>query len=153
MATISRDTPLMELTLRRYEKPDSLNKRELIRKFCLSMGLLQPGDSRDVIVDVLYVILEAKKDRKKLSSDEIRSMVIETRNNYELPLVGVASSNVRRQIKRLRDIFLVEKIKNNYRIVEFSNLQDVYKEKIEQYVLPPIMNRVTDYFRKIDLDF
>ena len=32
MATISRDTPLMELTLRRYEKPDSLNKRELVRK-------------------------------------------------------------------------------------------------------------------------
>lgn len=153
MATISRDTPLMELTLRRYEKPDSMEKRELVRKFCLSMGLLQPGDSRDVVVDVLYVLLEAKKDRRELTSEKIRELTIETRKNYELPLTGVASSNIRRQIKRLRDIFLVEKMRNNYRITEFSNLGEVYREKIEEFVLPPIMNRVTDYFRKIDLDF
>ena len=153
MATISRDTPLMEITIRRYEKPDSMNKRELVRKFCLSMGLLQPGDSRDVVVDVLYVLLEARKDRNNLTSEQIRELTIETRKNHELALNGIASSNIRRQIKRLRDIFLVEKMRNSYRITEFSNLNDVYREKIEQFVIPPIMNRVTDYFRKIDIDF
>ena len=59
--TISKDTPLAEITLRRYEKPDNLSDRELVRKLCLSIGLLQPGDSRDVVVDVLYVMLKNKK--------------------------------------------------------------------------------------------
>ncbi|MEK6867697.1 MAG: hypothetical protein AABX98_02640, partial [Nanoarchaeota archaeon] len=59
--TKTRDTPLMEVTLRRYEKPVGLEDRELVRKFCLSVGLLQPGDSRDVVVDVLMTMLLAKK--------------------------------------------------------------------------------------------
>ncbi|MFH0700918.1 MAG: hypothetical protein V2A62_00610, partial [Candidatus Woesearchaeota archaeon] len=70
MPKISRDTPLVELTLRRYEKP-SVSGRELVRKFCLSMGLLQPGDSRDVMVDVLYVLLQAKGRKEELHSEEV----------------------------------------------------------------------------------
>ena len=72
----SIDTPLSEITLRRYEKPYNLPKRELVRKLCLSLGLLNPGDSRDVIVDILYVLLEAGSNQKRLSSDEIREEVI-----------------------------------------------------------------------------
>ena len=74
--TISRDVPLSEITLRRYEKP-SLKGRDLVRKMCLSVGVLQPGDSRDVIVDVLYVML---KEKKELNSEEIREKVISFRN-------------------------------------------------------------------------
>ena len=51
--TISKDTPLAEITLRKYEKPYNMPRRDLIRKLCLSIGLLQPGDSRDVIVRFL----------------------------------------------------------------------------------------------------
>jgi len=50
MAKVSIDTPLAEITLRKYESPKGLEKRELVRKLCLSLGLLQPGDSRDVVV-------------------------------------------------------------------------------------------------------
>ena len=57
--TIAKDIPLAEITLRRYEKPANLNERELVRKLCLSIGLLQPGDSRDVVVDVLNVLIKA----------------------------------------------------------------------------------------------
>ena len=35
----SIDTPLCEITLRRYEKPYNLSKREIVRKLCLSFGL------------------------------------------------------------------------------------------------------------------
>ena len=31
-----KDIPLAEITLRKYEKPQSLEKRELVRKICLS---------------------------------------------------------------------------------------------------------------------
>ena len=59
--TISKEIPLSEITLRKYEKPSKLSDRELVRKLCLSIGLLQPGDSRDVIVDILHVLLKSKK--------------------------------------------------------------------------------------------
>ncbi|MFC1741974.1 hypothetical protein ACFL3V_05550 [Nanoarchaeota archaeon] len=150
---ISRDTPISEITLRRYEKPYELGKRELVRKLCLSSGLLQPGDSRDIIVDILHVLLSSKKDNILLSSEEIRNKVIETRNTNNLPLVGVASSNVRRQLKRLRDIFLVEKVRNNYRITEFDNLSVIFNEKIEQYLLSSVLDRIRDYCRKVDEEF
>ena len=150
---ISKDTPISEITLRRYEKPYELDKRELVRKLCLSSGLLQPGDSRDIIVDILHVLLQAKKSNELLSSEEIRERVIGIRKETKLPLVGVASSNVRRQIKRLRDLFLVEKVRNNYRITEFENVSIIFNAKIEQYLLSSMLDRIRDYCRKVDEEF
>lgn len=153
MRKVIKDTPLMELTLRRYEKPEGFEPRELLKKFCLSMGLLQPGDSRDIVVDILHVLLVAKKDAKDLTSEEVREKVIEIRKNYSLPLLGIASSNVRRQIKRLRDLLIVEKVKNSYRIAEMANLHDTFEEKICKYILPTITSRVKEYCRVIDSEF
>jgi len=59
-----KDIPLSEITLRKYEKPAGLEKRELVRKICLSLGLLQLGDSRDIIVDILMVLIEQIKLKK-----------------------------------------------------------------------------------------
>lgn len=77
--TIVKDVPLSEITLRRYEKPYEMPRRELIRKLCLSIGLLQPGDSRDVIVDVLQVLLDFKSKNKLLDSEEVKKEVINQR--------------------------------------------------------------------------
>lgn len=143
---ISKDTPLAEITLRRYEKPYDMSRRELIKKLCLSVGLLQPGDSRDIIVDILYVLLEAKKTKKGLNSDEIHNLVIEVRKEHNLPLKGIAPSNIRRQIKRLRDLFLVEKVDSKYRVSEFEDLEVIFNQKIEKYFLDNILARVRDYF-------
>ena len=144
--TISREIPLAEITLRRYEKPSKLPERELVRKLCLSIGLLQPGDSRDVIVDVLNVLLNAKKEKKELSSEEIEKLVIAERKKHKLPMIGIAPSNIRRQLKRLKDLFLVESIANRYRITEFENLQAIFEERIEKYYLKSIVDRVKEYF-------
>lgn len=151
--TISRDTPLAEITLRKYEKPFDMSQRELVRKLCLSMGLLQPGDSRDIIVDVLYVLLKSKKEKKELSSDEIRNLVIQSRKDSSLALAGIASSNIRRQLKRLRDLFLIDKIRNSYRINEHESLNKIFQEKIEQYLLQTVVSRVKDYFDVVDKEF
>ena len=148
--TISRDIPLAEITLRRYEKPANLSDRELIRKLCLSMGLLQPGDSRDVVVDVLHVLIKAKKEKNNLTSDEICAKVIEERKKLKMPMLGIASSNIRRQLKRLKDILLVEKRLNAYRITEHSNLEEIFEEKIEKFLLPAINTRVKEYLKKIE---
>src|SRR3989344_3308230 len=148
--TISKDIPLSEITLRRYEKPANLTERELVRKLCLSIGLLQPGDSRDVVVDVLNVLIRAKKEKKDLTSDEICSHVIEERKKSKLAMLGIASSNIRRQLKRLKDSLLVEKRLNAYRITEHSNLNEIFEEKIEKFLLPSINARIKEYLKKID---
>ena len=148
--TISKDIPLSEITLRRYEKPANLSERELIRKLCLSIGLLQPGDSRDVIVDILNVLIKTKKEQKALTSDAICSMVIDERKNLRLPMVGIASSNIRRQLKRLKDLLLIEKRLNAYRITEHNNLNEIFEEKIEKILLQSINSRIKEYLKKVD---
>ncbi|MFH0868391.1 MAG: hypothetical protein V1831_03685 [Candidatus Woesearchaeota archaeon] len=147
--TISKEIPLAEITLRRYEKPSKLSERELVRKLCLSVGLLQPGDSRDVIVDIFHVLIKAKKQKKLLSSEEIEKEVINSRKKQNLALNGIASSNIRRQLKRLRDLFLVEKVKNQYRITEFEELNIIFEEKIEKFYLKSIVDRVKEYFGSV----
>ena len=165
---VARDTPLQEITLRRYEKPANLAGRQLLKKLLLSVGLLQPGDSRDVIVDVLYVLLKARSSQavagnnskaagnvmqNLLSSDDIVKQVIEYRKQENLQLRGIASSNIRRQIKRLRDLYLVEKITNNYRITEHQKLHDTFEEKVEKFMLASMLTRVKEYMHAVDQEF
>jgi hypothetical protein len=148
--TISIDTPLAELTLRKYEKPGTLSDRDLVRKLCLSLGLLQPGDSRDVVVDVLYVML---KEKKELTSTEVEKLTVQSRKNLKLPLLGIAPSNIRRQLLRLRDLFILEKVGNYYRIKENSTLTEIFSENIEKYYLQSILSRVKEYVKEADKKF
>lgn len=148
--TISKDIPLAEITLRRYEKPANLSDRELVRKLCMSLGLLQPGDSRDVIVDILAVLIRAKKNQKDHTSDEICHLVIEERKRLKLPMLGIAASNVRRQLKRLKDMLLVEKRLNAYRISEHMHLAEIFEEKIEKILLSSISSRIKEYLKRIE---
>ncbi|MBI2102671.1 hypothetical protein HYT55_02435 [Candidatus Woesearchaeota archaeon] len=152
MPTISRDTPLAEITLRRYEKP-TMSERELVRKFCLSVGLLQPGDSRDVVVDVLHVLLKAKTRKEELHSEEIKNKVMEERKATGLPMLGIASSNIRRQLKRIKDLHLIETNANLYRITEWANVSELFEEKVENFILNSVMSRVKEYVKRIDEEF
>lgn len=148
---ISIDTPLAEITLRKYERPSmEMAKRDLVRKLCLSLGLLQPGDSRDVIVDVLYVMLEAENE---ITSSEVEKLVVQRRKDEKLELLGIAPSNIRRQLLRLRDLFVVEKIKNYYRIRENAQLKTIFSENVEQYFLDSIVKRVKEYVDAVDSVF
>ncbi|MGM5483004.1 MAG: hypothetical protein ACQESF_06065 [Nanobdellota archaeon] len=150
---VIKDNPLAEIILRKYEMPYETDDREILKKFCLGVGLLQPGDSRDIIVDVLNVLLESKAKKEFLDSEKIRALVKEKRENESLPMLGVASSNIRRQLKRLRDLGFVEKNKNRYRITEFASLEKTFEERIENFILPSIISRVKEYFRIIDKKF
>jgi len=150
--TVSKEIPLGELTLRRYEKP-GMAGRDLVKKLCLSLGLLQPGDSRDVIVDVLLVLLQARQRKEMLYSEAIKDKVIELRRNSNLPLSGIASSNIRRQLKRLKDLFLIESEANYYRISEFSSVSEIFQEKIESFYLQSLLARVKEYTQKVDEEF
>ena len=153
MQRVAKDLPLSELTLRRYERPSEIKGRELVKRLCLSLGLLQPGDSRDVVVDVLMVMLEARTTKEELNSDTIRERVVEMRKRHNIPLLGIAHSNVRRQLKRLKDLFLIESNVTNYRITEFMSLSEVFAEKGESYLLNSILSRVREYLEHVDKEF
>ncbi len=81
-----------------------------------------------------------------MTSEEIKNETVNTRKKYKLPLRGVASSNVRRQLKRLRDVYLVEKIKNDYRITEFEPLSVIFDKRIKDLYLKNILDRVKEYY-------
>ncbi len=147
--TISKEVPLAEITLRRYEKPYSAKKRDITRKLCLSTGLLQPGDSRDAIVDVLQVLLGARKQKRYLTSLEVKERVTKNRQKEKLPLKGLADSNIRRQLKRLKDFQLVECIRNKYRIVEFEHPSVIFDKNIKEGYLKNITERVEEYFKAL----
>ncbi|MBN2567347.1 hypothetical protein JXB02_04665 [Candidatus Woesearchaeota archaeon] len=145
--TVAKDIPLSEVTFRKYERPSGLPPRELVKKLCLSVGLLQPGDSRDIVVDVLHALIMAERE---LSSVEVRGSVIRLREDAGLALAGIAASNIRRQLKRLREIYVVEKVKNSYRITEMAPIGEAFEEKVERFLLPSIMDRVKEYIDAVD---
>lgn len=150
MNDVIREVPLSELTLRRYESPTHMEGRMLVRKFCLSVGLLQPGDSRDIIVEILYVLLLAKKNNRMMNSDEVREEVIAMRKSQNQRLAGIAASNVRRQLKRLRDLYLIEKIRNQYRMTEGAKISDTFSQKVEIFLLQNTLTRVREYCTRMD---
>ena len=145
-----KDVPLSEITLRKYERPYDSSKRELVRKVCLSLGLLQPGDSRDVIVDILLALEDARKERKELTSVEIRELVRKIRKENSLDEKGLAESNVRRQLKRLRDLMLIDKRNNFYRLSEFEPLSEIFDKKIEKFLIPQTIERIKEYLEKLE---
>jgi predicted transcriptional regulator len=145
-----KDIPLSEITLRKYEKPANLEKRELVRKICLSLGLLQLADSRDIIVDILLVLIDANKTKERLTGEEINSKVEELRKRYSLPTKGLAESNIRRQLKRLRDMMLVDKSENKYFLSEHSSLKEIFEKSIEKFVIPQIIERVKEYLNELE---
>lgn len=151
MKKVLADNPISEITIRKYEKPNNqINKRILVKKVCLSLGLLQPGDSRDVIVDVLYAFLQQKR---LMTSQEVEHIVKALRQEHNLQLTGVAASNIRRQLLRLRETMLVEKVKNRYRLSENLNLSNIFEEKIERYKIPSILSRIKEYLSTADKVF
>ncbi|PIN94622.1 hypothetical protein COU53_02880 [Candidatus Pacearchaeota archaeon CG10_big_fil_rev_8_21_14_0_10_30_48] len=145
-----KDTPISEIILRKYERPYGIEKRDLIKKICLSLGLLQPGDSRDVIVDILQVLTESQKEKKKLDSIEIGKRVEELRKKENLEIKGVAESNIRRQLKRLRDLMIIEKNNNLYCLSEFESLNKIFEDKIEKFIVQPSIERIKEYLKELD---
>lgn len=137
-----KDLPLQEITLRKYESPQDLNERELTKKFLLSIGLLQPGESRDIIVDILLLLLKARKEKNFLQIEHFIKAL------KEKP--GASPPNIRRQIRRLKALKLVEKLAEGYRVTEFGSLEPIINDFIIQFVVNPSISRVREYAVNLD---
>lgn len=132
------DAPLTELTFRKYERPKG-QKRDLIRTFLLSVGLLQPGDSRDTITDLFDLLMQATVTKDVLTVSEICLKLKK----------GAAPSNVRRHLRRLSALKLVEKTDGGYRIAENFDLEYAFKEVTQKYVLKDVLERIELYTKAL----
>jgi DNA-binding transcriptional ArsR family regulator len=141
-----KDLPLQEITLRKYEEPQTNDIRELSKKFLLSVGLLQPGESRDVIVDIFVSLLNARREKKLLTPQAI---LLQNPGR-----AGLSEPNVRRQLRRLKELKLVEKMTDGesegYRITEFGSLSPVIDSFIIQYLINPSVERIKQYAGMLD---
>lgn len=142
-----REKSLSEITLRRYERPSKeLSDRDLIKRICLSLGLLNPGDSRDAIVDTLYVLNSAEKP---LTSRTIMKQAIEFRKKNKLSVSGLTYTNVCRQLRRLRSLMLVEMNSDAYQIAEKEQLLTLFNERIIPFYVENITVRIQDYLTEL----
>ena len=62
---------------------------------------------------------------------------------------GLAESNSRRQLKKLRDQMLVDKKRNLYRLSEFEPLSNIFDKKIQGFLIPQITERIKEYLEKL----
>ena len=135
-----KDIPLQEITLRKYEIPTALDDRELARKFLLSIGMLQPGDSRDIIVDVFHTLL------KSGGSGAVFEQISERLQGK----AGASAPNIRRQLRRLVEVKVAEKRGEAYRIVEGGNLSEMIENYLEKFVVLPSLERIKQYARALE---
>ncbi len=148
-----KDRPLFEITLRKYEKPGELDEREVAKRMCLSLGLLQPGDSRDIIIDILLALLKASSQKIYVSSKEVENFVFKYREQNKLPLSGITPSNINRQLRRIKDTGIAERTEEGFRIREFLSLTEVFDEYFLPHVLDPLVERIRTYLREADRVF
>src|SRR5210317_1974290 len=139
--------PFDEIILRLYPSPSNFKGRDLVKKACLSCGLLNPGDSRDVIVDVLTVLAFAKKNKEWLTSIVIGDRVSEMRLSENLSLDGTAGSDIRRILKVLRDYGFVVKEKARYQTS--GNLVQAFQEVLDKRV-NKIIERNKMFFKALN---
>ncbi len=133
--------PLKEITLRKYERPRAAQERELFRRICLSLGVLQPNDRRDTVVDVLHALFRtyARGEQPNLEElmDELKAMDVTE---------GLAASNLRRHLRRLAALHLVERSKNRYRFTEGVSPVEAFSFT-RRYLIDDVTERIEEYLR------
>ena len=63
---------------------------------------------------------------------------------------GASPSNIRRQLRRLKALKLVEKLPEGYRITESGSIEPILDNYIVQFLVNPSLERIRSYVKKID---
>ena len=85
----------------------------------------------------------ARKDKVPL---EVENFIQHLKNKQ-----GASAPNIRRQLRRLKELKLVEKLPDGYRITEFGHIKPVIDSYISEFLVKPALDRVKQYAEKLDL--
>lgn len=140
-----KDRPLYRVVLSEFEKP-SADYFSNLRRFCISLGLVNPGESRIGIVYILDILLRSRKDKPGgLSSYE---MIRKLYNNN----VRIVYANILRDLRKLIAAGLVEKINGNYRIKENLDLLEILDKFVKPYIIDRILKKIEEYASAVERD-
>ncbi len=140
---VYKDRPLTGISLNEFEKPGQDYATNL-RRFCISIGVISPGESRIAVVKILDILLRAKN--KEPDGLDSRQLI----KDLHQANVKIVYANILRDLRKLIAIGLVEKRGNRYRIKENLPLKDLLSSFVKPYIIDRILNRVEDYADSID---
>lgn len=126
------DLPLSEITIRKFERPINIDKKTLLRRFCISLGLINPGDNRAGVVDVFEVLFDSKEP-------------LGAENVFETLEKKLALSGIRRHLRRLEQVKILEHRNSKYRLAEGGNLTYCLKYVVKDQLIEDIFNRIQEY--------
>lgn len=114
-----------EIVLRKLEKSDGevQTRNSMIRKVVLSLGLVNPKESRTLVFDIFDILLSLSNEN--LSISDIHSRLKDANKD-------VSIKSVYYHIERMRAKGIVEKIRGNYRLLGGKNFGVEIKDKYEK---------------------
>lgn len=138
-----KDKPLAGISLNEFEKPGS-DYMSNLRRFCISLGVISPGESRVAIVHILDLLLKTrKKDPEGLDSYAI------IKELYQID-VKIVYANILRDLRKLIAVGIVERRENRYRIKENMGLKELLDTFVKPYIIDKILKRIDEYAEKLD---
>ncbi|MCW1294170.1 MAG: hypothetical protein OH316_00265 [Candidatus Parvarchaeota archaeon] len=140
-----KDKPLYRVVLSEFEKPTA-DYFSNLRRFCISLGLVNPGESRIGIVYILDILLRSRKDKTGgLSSYDIIKKLYSSN-------VKIVYANILRDLRKLIAAGLVEKIDGNYRIKENMDLPEIMDKFVRPYIIDRVLKKIGDYASAVERD-
>lgn len=132
------DRPLSGISLNEFEKPTN-DYNVNMRRLCISLGLVRPGESRIAIVYILDILIKARKKKKEgLDSYEIVNELYKKK-------IKIVYANILRDIRKLINAGLVEKRNNLYRIRENMKLNEIVTSFIKPYIIDRTLKKIEEY--------
>ena len=89
-------------------------------------------------------------EKEGIYGEKLLESQIKPKKKYSLDTKGLAESNIRRQLKRLRDGMFIEKNENKYYLSEHLSLKEIFENSIEKFVVPQTIERIKEYLNELD---
>ncbi len=138
-----RDRPLSGISLNEFEKPTN-DYNTNIRRLCISLGLVRPGESRIAVVYILDILLKARKKRPSgIDSYEIVKELYKKK-------VRIVYANILRDLRKLISIGIVEKRNNLYRVRENMRLNEIIAEFVKPYIIDRTLGKIEEYAKAVE---
>ena len=138
-----KDEPLSGISLNEFERPTN-DYNTNIRRLCISLGLIRPGESRIAIVHILDMLLKArKKNPDGFDSYDIIKGLYKKK-------IKIVYANVLRDLRKLISVGIVEKRNNMYRIRENMKLNEIITSFIKPYIIDRTLSKIEEYAKAVE---
>jgi len=134
-----------EIVLRELEKSNEevSTRKSMIRKVVLSLGLVNPKESRTLVFDIFEIMLRLSEDGANVA--DIHSKLTRMHES-------VSVKSVYYHIERMLSKGIVEKVRGNYRLLGGKNfgteIKNMYKRETDE-----ILSTVEQILRKLNNEY